>query len=57
MENSDKSQTAPETEKGVAWWQSISPDEYFEAASFVSVQEWNEINEEICKHENSKDEK
>lgn len=39
------------------WWENISPDQYFQVASFISVEEWNSINDNICNPNNEKYEK
>lgn len=38
------------------WWKFISPDQYFEMAALLSIQEWNEINDDICNPKVSNDE-
>lgn len=38
-------------------WENISTDQYFEVTSFISVEEWNSINDNICNSNNNNHEK
>lgn len=40
-------QQNPETIK--KWWEIISLDDYYEVASYISIDEWTKINNEIIK--------
>lgn len=55
----NKTPTIPESKQGsddsLTWWQTISLDQYYVAASYLNIKEWSEINDEICNPVNKED--